>query len=116
MVPASKSDQYPNIFPQAGNGVYDLTNRVQPGGGDVFTKLCTGKGRTNGQPLKSVNWLTTQGSFHPYECGGWRVFSMTKVCVGRIPPLLCVILYRFTHAGQASWPRTRRRVKTFTPR
>ena len=50
---------------QAGNGVYELTDRVHPGGGDTFTKLCAGKGRIKGKPLKTVNWAGI-GSFHPY--------------------------------------------------
>ena len=99
--------------PQAGNGVYEFTDRVHPGGGDTFETLCAGNGRTKGKPLKTVNWVGIDGSFHQYECGWWRVVSMARVCVGRVSSLLlCVMLHRFTHAGQAIWPRTRRRVKT----
>ena len=51
--------------PQAGNGVYEFTDRVHPGGGDVFKNLCAGNGRTKGKPLKTVNWLSIPGSYHP---------------------------------------------------
>ena len=45
--------------------MYELTDRVHPGGGDTFTKLCAGKGRIKGKPLKTVNWAGI-GGFHPY--------------------------------------------------
>ena len=60
--------------------MYELTNRVHPGGGDTFTKLCAGNGRTKGTPLKTVNWAGI-GGFHPYvrdiEC--WLVTQCAAV-------------------------------------
>ena len=50
---------------QAGNGVYELTNTVHPGGGDTFVKLCAGNGRIKGKPLKTVNWADIT-NIHPY--------------------------------------------------
>ena len=50
---------------QAGNGVYELTTTVHPGGGDTFKKLCAGNGLTKGKPLKTVNWASLNGA-HPY--------------------------------------------------
>ena len=54
------------ILPQAGNGVYELTDAVHPGGGAVFKNLCAGNGRTKGRPLKTVNWADILLSSHPY--------------------------------------------------
>ena len=59
---------------QAGNGVYELTDTVHPGGGAAFKNLCAGNGRTKGTPLKTVNWAAITVA-HPYvgdvEC--WLV-------------------------------------------
>lgn len=51
--------------PQAGNGVYELTDRIHPGGGNTFENLCAGNGRSKGKPLKSVGWADII-RFHPY--------------------------------------------------
>ena len=53
------------IWVQAGNGVYELMDRVHPGGGNTFEKLCTGNGRAPGKPLKTVGWADITGA-HPY--------------------------------------------------
>ena len=76
----------PHPLPQAGNGVYEFTDRVHPGGGDTFTTLCAGNGRTKGEPLKTVNWLSIPGSFHSYV---WDIESSlvgTTPCVRWMEP------------------------------
>ena len=45
--------------------MYELTDRVHPGAGDTFKKLCAGNGMTKGTPLKTVNWAGYSAS-HPY--------------------------------------------------
>ena len=49
--------------------MYELTDRVHPGYGDAFVKLCEGNGRTKGKPLKTINWAGITGA-HPYVYGG----------------------------------------------
>ena len=49
--------------------MYELTDRVHPGYGDAFVKLCAGNGRTKGKPLKTINWAGITGA-HPYVYGG----------------------------------------------
>ena len=61
--------------------MYELTDRVHPGYGDAFVKLCEGNGRTKGKPLKTINWAGITGA-HPYvrdiEC--WLA-GTTMPCV-----------------------------------
>ena len=59
------ADFWPPNLLQAGNGVYELTDTVHPGGGDAFKNLCAGNGRTKGTPLKTVNWAAINTA-HPY--------------------------------------------------
>ena len=49
--------------------MYELTDRVHPGGRDTFEKLCAGNGRIKGTPLKTVNWADIPDAFHPYVSG-----------------------------------------------
>ena len=66
---------------QAGNGVYELTNMVHPGGGNTFKNLCAGNGMTSGKPLKTVNWARYSRN-HPYvrDIESWLA-GTTMPCV-----------------------------------